>query len=355
MLNTKKSLAFLMACLLLFVNCNRGAKVIAKEAERPLNIILLIGDGMGLAQISAASFIYGGLTLDQLTDLGFIKTSSANDYITDSAAGATAFSTGEKSYNGAIGVGMDTMPLISILELAEKNGLSSGLISTCSITHATPASFFAHQANREMHQEIAQDFYNKNIDFVASTGKPYFDLNKLIQNGYAIQTGKSSGNMDALKKQFWFYNDSIHPPKANERGAWLNDATRLGIKHLANNKKGFFLMVEGSQIDWGGHDTDFNYTISELRDFDLAIKTAIDFAKKDGHTLVIVTADHETGGLTLDAGTLSPRSIQHHYASAHHSGIMVPIYAFGPGASLFRGTHENTDVFKFMKLLFNFK
>lgn len=340
-----------MVAILMLVNCGNGVKVVAKTAKKPLNIILMIGDGMGLAQISAASFIFGGLTLDELTDLGFLRTSSGNDYITDSAAGATAYSTGEKSYNGAIGVGMDSVARVTILELAEKQGLSSGLIATCSITHATPGSFFGHQLDREMHRQIAEDFYGKGIDFAAGSGKPYFDLGKLEKDGYYIHTGKSVPQYDKSKKQFWFYNDSIDAPKAIERGTWLSEVTKEGIAHLSGNKKGFFLMVEGSQIDWGGHDTDFNYTISELKDFDLAVRVAIDFAKKDGNTLVIITADHETGGLSLEGGTLNPRSIKAHYASTHHSGIMVPIYAFGPGAEFFRGTQENTEVFRHMRAL----
>ncbi len=347
-----KQVSIFMVIVLLFSNCHQGAKVIATKVEQPLNIILLIGDGMGLAQISAASFIAGGLSLELFTELGLLKTSSGNDYITDSAAGATAYSTGEKTYNGAIGVGMDTISRQTILELAEQHGLSTGLISTCSVTHATPGSFYAHQKHREMHHEIAADFYGKGIDFMAGTGKPYFSIERLMADGYGIATGPNQ-KLDS-KKQFWFYNDSIHPPKAAERGNWLADMTAKGIAHLSQNKKGFFMMVEGSQIDWGGHDTDFNYTVTELIDFDKAVKVAYDFAKTHGNTLVIVTADHETGGLSLDAGDLKKKTIRHHYASTHHSGIMVPVYAYGPGASMLRGTHENTEVFRCMKLLFGY-
>ncbi len=340
---------------LLFSNCRPATKVVAEKPKKPLNIILLIGDGMGLAQISAASVMNGGLFLELFSIIGLVKTSSADDYITDSAAGATAYSTGEKTYNGAIGLGVDSMPRITILEMAEKNGLSTGLISTCSVTHATPGSFFGHQKNREMHKEIAADFYGKGIDFMAGTGKPYFDVDKLKnQYNYNILTGKGPYKFDALSQHIWFYNDSIHPPKAAERGPWLLDATNAGISYLSNNKKGFFLMVEGSQIDWGGHDNDLNYMASELVDFDKAVKAALDFAKKDGNTLVIVTADHETGGLSLNAGSIADKKIDASFASKHHSGIMVPIYAYGPGAELFQGTMENTDVFKKMKTLYGF-
>lgn len=342
-----------MAIVLLFSNCGSGAKIVGEKMQKPLNIILMIGDGMGLAQISAASFINGGLALDMFLEIGLLKTSSGDDYITDSAAGATAYSAGVKTYNGAIGVGMDSLPRVTILELAEEKGLSTGLISTCSVTHATPGSFFGHQVNREMHHEIAKDFYRKGVDFVAGTGKPYFDMDSLRKDGYQLHFGASSAGFDVNKKHFWFFNDSIDAPKVKERGEWLKDATVKGIEHLSANRKGFFLMVEGSQIDWGGHDNDFQYTISELIDFDKAVKAAVEFAKKDGNTLVIVTADHETGGLSLDHGDLVKKTITHHYSSTHHSGIMVPVYAYGPGAAFFKGTNENTEVFKVMKMLMN--
>jgi alkaline phosphatase len=353
----RKSLSyqsFLIAICILFSNCHAGAKVMAQKIEKPLNIILLIGDGMGLAQISAAAFMNGGLALELFKNIGLVKTASANNYITDSAAGATAYSTGEKTYNGAIGLSMDSMVLPTILEMSEAHGLSTGLIATCSITHATPAAFFGHQKNREMHKEIANDFYAKGIDYVAGSGKPYFDLSRLNANNYTVHTGKDLIGLNAIQKYFWFYNDSIDAPKSPERGSWLKQATTQGIEFLSSNKKGFFLMVEGSQIDWGGHENDLNYTVSELIDFDHAVRAALEFAQKDGNTLVLVTADHETGGLSLDAGSLKKMTIEHHYSSTHHSGIMVPIYAYGPGSELFTGTIENTDVFKKMKSLYGF-
>jgi alkaline phosphatase len=349
MLNLRPSLSLLLSFSILSMNCSSGAKKIAEKVEKPLNIILMIGDGMGLAQISAASFVYKGLYLETLKHIGLVKTSSSDDYITDSAAGATAYSTGEKTYNGAIGLGPDSLPRVSILELAEKAGMSTGLISTCSVTHATPASFFSHQKSREMHKEIASDFYGKGIDFVAGTGKPYFDLERLKQDGYMIHTGKDVPMLQMGQKSFLFFNDSIHPPKAMERNFWLTNVTSAGLNHLSGSPKGFFLMVEGSQIDWGGHDNDLDYTVSELKDFDTTIEAVIEFAMRDGNTLVIITADHETGGLSLNAGDFSTRKLDVSFATGHHSGVMVPVFAFGPGAENFQGVMENTDIFNKMK------
>ncbi len=191
MLRLKKQVALVLILSVLQWNCGSAAKVISSQLEKPLNIIFLIGDGMGLAQIFAASVINGGLTLDLFENIGFLKTSSSDDFITDSAAGATAFSIGQKTYNGAIGLDADSIAQKTLTEQAEEKGLSTGLIATCSVTHATPASFYAHQKSRQMHKEIANDFHGKGIDFVAGSGKPYFNLEKLMAEGYYVQTGKN--------------------------------------------------------------------------------------------------------------------------------------------------------------------
>jgi alkaline phosphatase len=343
----KQPLSLIIALSLLMINCSAGAKAIDKKIIKPFKVILLIGDGMGLAQISAAShYTNGELCLNLFNVIGLVKTSSGNDYITDSAAGATAYSSGVKTYNGAIGVGMDSLPVKTILEYALAQHMGTGLVTTCSITHATPAAFFSHQPSRSMDAAIANDIYTHPIDVVIGGGKPYFDIAKLQQLGYQVGSGSAiQWNID-YPKYFYFYNDSIHPPKWTEgRGDFLVNATQRAIKTLNQNKNGFFLMVEGSQIDWGGHDNDFDYTVKETIDFDKAVRAAYEFAKKDGHTLVLVTADHETGGLALNHGSLKNHTIEPAYTTGHHTGIMVPIYAYGPGAELFAGTIENTKVF----------
>lgn len=343
----KQPISVFMAISLLMFNCSSGIKAIDKKYIKPYKVILLIGDGMGLAQISAAShYANEDLCLNLFNVIGLIRTSSGDDYITDSAAGATAYSAGVKTYNGAIGVGLDSMPVKTIIEYAEAQNMATGLVATCSITHATPGSFFAHQINRNMDAAIANDIYSHDIDVVIGGGKPFFDIARLQKAGYQVATGNAiNWDMD-YPKYFYFYNDSIHPPKWSEgRGDFLLNATNRAITTLNKNKNGFFLMVEGSQIDWGGHNNDFDYTVKETIDFDKAVRAAYEFAKKDGHTLVLVTADHETGGLALNHGSLQKHTIEPAYTTGHHTGVMVPIYAYGAGAELFAGTMENTKVF----------
>lgn len=331
--------------------------------KKPRNIILLIGDGMGLAQVCAGLIANKGrLNLLNFKHIGFSRTQSVSNYITDSAAGGTALSCGEKTYNGAIGVDEDGDALETILEIAERNQKSTGLVSTSSITHATPASFIAHQPKRSMYEEIAADFMKTDVDVFIGGGKNFFvhrkderDLTKeLEQKGYKMfyniddAKGVSSGKLGVLTAL-------EHNPNYKERGDMLGKSTEKALQILSHNKKGFFLMVEGSQIDWGGHQNNTAYVGGEMLDFDKTIGKVLEFAIKDRETLVIVTADHETGGMAIMDSDMNKGFVKAAFCTGHHTGIMVPVYAIGPGAEEFMGIYENTAVFEKMLKLFRFK
>ncbi len=329
------------------------------KSEKPKNIILMIGDGMGVSEVFAGlTANHGKLFLENLKHIGFSKTQSADDYITDSAAGGTAISCGVKTYNGAIGVNTDTIPVKSILEDAEAKGLATGLVSTSAITHATPASFIAHQPNRGMYEAIAADFLNTDIDVFIGGGVTHFsqredkrNLLKELQNkGYDVEL-----EMDKIAKvkdgKLAGLTAGIHNGRVDERGDMLPVATKTALNILDNNDKGFFLMVEGSQIDWGGHANSTIYIVEEMLDFDRSIGKALDFAAKDGETLIIVTADHETGGLALAGGDMDTGMVKGDFTAKHHTGVMVPVFAYGPGAEEFIGIMENTELHDKMKKL----
>ena len=179
-----------------------------------------------------------------------------------------------------------------------------------------------------------------------------FFFTPLRNNGYHVVDGYNNLYKEAEGKLAVFTADKDNPEISNGRGDMLPISTENAIKFLNKDKDGFFLMVEGSQIDWGGHDNDINYVISELIDFDNAVGKALEFAIQDGETLVIVTADHETGGLTITDGDLKNRTIETKFSTDHHTSVMVPVFAFGPGAESFGGIYENTDVFdKMLKAL----
>ncbi len=331
-------------------------------AAAPKNIILLIGDGMGVTQISAGMYMNGNkLHLEKFPIVGLHKSYSGSHLVTDSAAGATAFSCGVKTYNGAIAVDMDTMPVKTILEIAEDKGMATGMIATSTIVHATPASFIAHQKSRQMYEEIAADFLDTEIDFFVGGGKKYFDrretddrdLYKELQDKNYVVSDYFQHDLIkselSRKKNFAYFTADNDPLQVSQGRDYLYAASKMGMAFLRNrSEQGFFLMIEGSQIDWGGHANESDYIISEMIDFDRTIGAALDFAAKDKETLVIVTADHETGGYSIlkesEMGDLKTA-----FTTDYHTADLIPVFAYGPGARTFGGIYENTDIFKKMK------
>ena len=319
------------------------------------NIILMIGDGMGTGQIYAGLIANMGHLnmMEEFPITGFSKTYSADELITDSAAGGTAIATGEKTNNGMIGVTPDNVPIQSILEIAEKRGKSTGLVATSTITHATPAAFIAHVASRNDYERIALQFLDSDIDVFIGGGAVNFikrndnrNLTKdLSKKGYAICLSMDELDTCSSDKIAGLVYESAPPSIMNGRGEMLIEATKKAIDVLSRNDKGFFLMVEGSQIDWGNHQNDIRYQTLEVQDFDRAVGEAIKFAKKDGETLIIVTADHETGGLGINGGDMSTGRIEAGFTTMGHTGVMVPVLAFGPKSELFSGIYENTEIF----------
>ncbi len=357
---------FILSTLVIVLfSCKTVDNQIATKSVAPKNVILLIGDGTGLSQISAAFYFketapnYG-----RFKHIGLINTSSSREDITDSAAGATAFASGVKTYNGAIGVADDSTEVATLVEIVSPNNIKSGVISTSSIVHATPASFYAHALSRGFYEEIAADLVISDIDFFAGGGTKVFnkredgrDLFKdLRAKKFNIDTIKL-GDFNSIKtysKVAYLFGPEHMPPTAKGRGDYLPKATELGIQFLNKDNSNFFLMVEGSQVDWGGHSNDSDYLISELIDFDDAIGKALDFAKRDGNTLVIVTADHETGGFTLSSTKKKNADgieysdyaeITGTFSTDGHSAALIPVFAYGPGAEEFSGVYENNEIF----------
>ncbi len=335
-----------------------------KNMTKPKNIIFLVGDGMGLTQVySGMTANKGKLFLESCPYIGLSKTYASDDYITDSAAGATAFSIGQKTYNGAIGVDKDGKPVETILETAEKQGLATGMVASCAITHATPASFIAHQAKRSMQEEIAADFLKTDIDVFLGGGRQFFEKRKdgrnlseeLRKSGYQIAYTLDEVKNAKNGKLAGLLADN-HPKKyLDGRGNMLADMSLKAIEILKQNPKGFFLMIEGSQIDWGGHANEADYVVSEMLDFDRTIGKVLEFAAKDGETLVVITADHETGGLTLNGGKIETGEVKARFTTLHHTAVAVPVFSFGVGAERFAGFYENTSIYDKMMDLLNLK
>ena len=335
----------------------------------PKNVILLIGDGMGLAQVSAAFFYQDKPSnFERFPVTGLIKTSSSSDKITDSAAGATAFSAGVSTYNGAIGVDSNEEPVPTLVEILSEEGLSTGLVATSSITHATPASFYAHVASRNSQDDIAQQLLTSEVDFFAGGGTDFFVnradkinyYDSAAAYGFKIDTtGLATTSNRPLDQRYGYLLAPDGMPRMlDNRGNFLPEATQQAVDYLSQNEAGFFLMVEGSQIDWGGHANDAQYIITEVLDFDQTLGVALDFAEKDGNTLVVVTADHETGGFALSASGQKSGSgsdydeLNGTFSTGGHTATLIPVFAYGPGAEAFGGIYRNTEIFhKIMKIM----
>ena len=336
-------------------------------AKPPKNIILLIGDGMGLSQVTAGLYANGNrLHLERFPVTGIMKTHSARQLITDSGAGATAFACGCKTYNGAIGVNNDKTPCLTLLEQARQNGLAVGLVASSSITHATPAAFIAHVPDRADMQMIATFFLQTPLDLFIGGGMKYFNertvdqrnlYQELAAKGYVLSDFSSKKLSDLAldpAHPFAWFSAREEPLSVAKGRDYLPLAARLAPAFLKKRSaKGFFLMLEGSQIDWACHANVASDAISEMLDFDAAIGEILAFAEADGETLVIVTADHETGGLGVKEGSQMD-SLNIGFTTGYHTASLVPVFAYGPGSELFHGVLDNTDIYMKMKALFGF-
>jgi alkaline phosphatase len=249
--------------------------------------------------------------------------------------------------------------LKSIVEFAEEAGMHTGVVATSTITHATPAAFVAHNPDRGKYEEIASDFVGSGLELFIGGGRAHFVdredgrnlLQELESEGYFIGDDLADIGPDADLPIAILTDTLAMPPAMLGRDDLLQEITGKSIELLSESSDGFFLMVEASQIDWAAHDNNTEYLVSEMLDFDETIGVALDFAIQDGNTLVIVTADHETGGFSVESGNLETGEVVGDFTSDGHTGTMVPVFAYGPGAIDFAGIYENTAIFDKMMML----
>ena len=317
---------------------------------RVRNVILMIGDGMGLAHASAAMYANrGSLTFMNLKTMGLVRTQSSSDFTTDSAASGTALATGHKTHNRALGVDMNDQPLENIIETLSAWGYSTGILTTDYMDGATPGAFFAHQKDRGMSHAIWSDLAASPMNFAAAGCHDAFDalpdsIRFPIQNEFDV-VFRIPEETDSKRIVYFPERGECASVNNPERKDFLPATTVFAMNYLRNlSRKGFFLLVEGARIDKSSHSNDFPAIVREVLDFDKAVEAALRFAEKDGHTLVIVTADHETGALTLRKGDMHEGMISGLLASSGHTPLPVPLYAYGPWSDLFMGVQENSDI-----------
>lgn len=327
------------------------------------NVILMIGDGMSLAHIYTAwAANHGKLYIENAQTTGLSKTYCLDKLITDSGAGGTALASGKKTNYHSVGVDGNGDPAKSLVEYAHDNGLSSGIAVTCRLWDATPGDFCCHIVNRDDEDDVMADYVNCKADVVVGPGWSKMIGRKDGRNLFTELEGKGyqiARSLDEMKNftdgKVFCVTDSFDTQLPKVRGNYLERAALQTLDILSKNDKGFFLMIEGSQLDDYGHFNDIDLLMQETHDFDRTIGAVYKWAAQNGETLVIVTADHETGGLTLVDGDKEEGRVVCKFSTGGHSGAMVPVYAFGPGSENFTGIYENTDVAKKIMQLLNLK
>ena len=331
------------------------ATSLTSQAQEVKNIIYLIGDGMGLTSASMMQIEnkYEPTIFDMAENIDLQKSYSLDNRVTDSAASGTALATGHKTNNTMLGMLPDGTVVESLMEVASANGKATGLVVTTYIQHATPGAFYAHVPSRNEYATISEQLLASDIDIAIGGGMAFFE-ERYGSRESAIKAITASGF--TLKECLDTFVDGervlalLAPKEIEERTGYLAKATAEAIDHLDNCDNGFVLMVEGSLIDGMGHANDAKGQQQEMRDFMEAIEVAVAYAKAHPETLVVVTADHGTGGLTIISGnadfTLSEQGVEYNWATHGHSGEMVPIYLYGTGAELINGIMENADLGK---------
>ena len=342
-------------------------------ADQPIkNVIFMIGDGTGIAQLYSGQLqevgVDGYLHAQRLPITGIVKTHAEDDLITDSASGATAYSCGIKTNNGVIAQDTEGNECVTLMELAQKAGMKTGLVATSGVTHATPASFATHIDSRNKYSEIAEQMVESEVDVILGGGLEYFipsdsagsnredQLNLLLslrEQGYAVVLDKQAMIEEDSEQIIGLFSPSGMP--SMNRVPSLAEMTNKAVESLSSNKNGFFLMVEGAQIDWGGHANETHYVVREVKDFDDAIGVVLTFAQENPGTLVIITADHETGGMTINGVNRENTIVDIAWTSTGHTGTPIPLMAYGPHAVEFSGWWDNTDIGKKVADLLGFE
>ena len=335
---------------IVFISCSEKKE---ETTTKAVNVIYMIGDGMALPQVFGTMLATGeDLAFQQFPYIGVVDTRSASNDITDSAAGGTALACDKKTKNGMVGMDADTLAMKSILDVLADQGKSTGIVVTCYSGHATPADFYAKVPKRTKYEDIAvQMAESDKLNVMIAGGRKHFEQRKdsinlieRMENELGWKVYDTLADIDVNCMKYAVLAADGHMPKAPERGDFLPNGVRTALQTLSQDEDGFFLMVEGSQIDFACHEHDSVNMVDEVVDFSKAIEVALDFAKADGNTLVVVTADHETGGLTMIDPQGHYSNVAFNYSTDSHTCLPVMIYAYGPGAELFTGWMQNCEV-----------
>ena len=336
--------------------------VAVASAQEVKNIIYLIGDGMGLSSVSMMQVEsgYNPIIFDQAENIALQKTYSADNRVTDSAASGTALATGYKTNNTFVGCTPDGAAVESLLDVAKAQGKATGVVVTTYLQHATPAAFYAHTESRHNYGIITEQLVHSTLDVAIGGGMGHFAK---VYGEQVADVVKSNGF--SLVEEFSKLQEQCGEERTlallaewevgSNSGSYLADATReaLRLLEVRGDDEGFVLMVEGSLIDGMGHANNAKAQQVEMQGFMSAVEVAVEYARAHEGTLVVVTADHETGGLSVvsaDADfNLSEQGVDYRWTTRGHSGVMIPVYLYGAANECINGIVENTDIAKTLK------
>lgn len=322
------------------------------DSARIKNVILMIGDGMGLAEAYSAYTVNGGLSMFNMDKVAFVQTHSKNRYTTDSSGAGSSIATGTPNSNGKIAMSDDGKPIPSITEILSEKGTACGVISLGNIADATPAAFYGHAKDRDMKYEITSCLTDGHLTFLCGSEYKTFsqrpdgtNLFDELDDQYIITDAIE--DIDETGSKEICIDDRMGKPATEETVGMLAGITAKSLRKMdaASDGNGFFMMIEGAKIDYAGHAKFLPASVLETMSFDLAVAEALKFADEDGETLVIVTADHETGGMVIVDGDKDEHSITVKYMTEDHTPTPVPLFAYGPGAENFTGIYRNTEIF----------
>lgn len=314
------------------------------------NVIFLIGDGMGLSQITAAAYANCGLTLMNFNYIGLQRNNALGAFTTDSAAGGSALATGERHANRHISMTEQGEAVPSLSDWFRGKGLPVGVVTLGNAVDATPTAFYGHSVERDNADELTRCLLDTPVDLLCGSGIRQFtergdgiDLIGELSKSYRFV--RSIDEINAAEGRVVCIDERMDEAAEESNLGLLAEATRAAIDKLQERgDKGFFLMVEGAKIDYAGHSRCLPGSVIEMLGFDLAVAEALKFADENGQTLVVVTADHETGGLVLLDGDEQSGRIMGVYTTDDHTPAMLPVFAYGPGADRFCGTYLNTEI-----------
>jgi alkaline phosphatase len=322
------------------------------------NVILMIGDGMGLVQIDAANKVNGGLSLLNMKYIGLFDNRSRDAFTTDSAGAGSSLATGESNSNRHISISDDGVPYPSLTDFFSERGYACGVVTLGNVVDATPAAFYGHNVERDDADALTKDLLDGKVDLLAGSGinqfthrDDGFDIISALE-GAGYDFIRDVGDINGTDKKVICIDEAMEAAADTTNIGLLAETTKAAVDKLSSDSKGFFLMVEGAKIDYAGHSNCLPGSIVETLSFDMAVQEALKFADSNGETLVIVTADHETGGLTLVDGDLETGHLTARYTTNDHTPVMIPVFAYGPYADRFIGKYQIYDLPNKIKEIF---